>query len=156
MKTTGMDCSNSLLEIAKDRKCYHHLEHRVFGMKDTVIPPEMKNQFAFVSAATILNNDGYDLNIFMNMIDCCEVGGFIVFATKLDLHSKNQYEPEIKHLEETGFWSFTSEHQFYRYDKLCGKVGSFSTKLVKVLCYQKIDRTQWLAEQVIINKLKEE
>jgi hypothetical protein len=53
----------------------------------------------------------------------------------LDLHSKNQYEPEIKELEDTGFWKFTSEHSFYRYDKLCDKVGKFSSKLVKVLCY---------------------
>ena len=73
-------------------------------MKDTVIPQEMKNQFAFVSAATILNNDGYDLNIFMNMVECCEIGGFIVFATKLDLNLKNQYEPEIQHMENNGYW----------------------------------------------------
>jgi hypothetical protein len=135
MKTTGMDCSNSLLEIAKDKDCYHHLERKVFGHKDTVIPEEMKNKFPFVSAASILNNDGYDLKIFMNLIECCQIGGFIVFATKLDLHQRNQYEPEIKHLEQNGYWQFTSEHSFYRYDKLCGKFGNFSTKKVKVLCY---------------------
>jgi predicted TPR repeat methyltransferase len=71
MKTTGMDCSNSLLEIAKSRDCYYHLERRVFGQPDTVIPEEMKNRFPFVSAASILNNDGYDIKIFENMIDCC-------------------------------------------------------------------------------------
>lgn len=87
LKTTGMDCSNSLIELARDKDCYHKLERRVFGQKDTVIPDEMKNHFSFVSAATICNNDGYDKNIFLNMIDCCVNYGFIVFATKLDFHS---------------------------------------------------------------------
>jgi predicted TPR repeat methyltransferase len=86
MKTTGMDCSNSIMEIAKDKNCYHKLERLVFGQKETVIPDEMKGFYTFVSAATILNNDGYDMKIFRNMIDCCKDNGFIVFATKLDFH----------------------------------------------------------------------
>lgn len=156
MKTTGMDCSNSLLEIAKAKDCYMHLERFVFGQPDTKITEEMKNKFSFVSAASVLNNDGCDEKMFMNMIDCCQIDGFIVFATKLDLHQKNQYEPLIKHLEENGYWKFTSEHSFYRYDKLCGKFGNFSTKLVKILCYQKCDHGQWLAEEAIRTKMMED
>lgn len=156
LRTTGMDCSNNLLELAKDKNSYYQLERRVFGQKDTVITDEMKEKYDFVSAASILNNDGYDIKIFKNMVECCKTNGFIVFATKLDFHQKNQYEPEIKELEDTGFWQFTSEHSFYRYDKLCDKVGKFSTKLVKILCYQKIDHSKWLAEQAVIKKMKED
>ena len=43
MRTTGMDCSNNLLELAKAKNCYHNLERKVFGQKDTVIPDEMIN-----------------------------------------------------------------------------------------------------------------
>lgn len=41
-------------------------------------------------------------------------------------------------LSEQGFWRYTGEHQFYRYDKLCGNIGQFSNKEVKILAYQKI------------------
>ena len=62
----------------------------------------MKSRFDCVSAVSILNNDGYDLKIFKNMIECCKTNGFIVFATKLDFHQKNQYTPEIKCSSEPG------------------------------------------------------
>jgi predicted TPR repeat methyltransferase len=81
-----MDCSNNLLELAKDKNSYYQLERRVFGQKDTVITDEMKEKYDFVSAASILNNDGYDIKIFKNMVECCKTNGFIVFATKLDFH----------------------------------------------------------------------
>ena len=42
LRTTGMDCSNNLLELAKDKNSYYQLERRVFGQKDTVITDEMK------------------------------------------------------------------------------------------------------------------
>jgi len=38
-----------------------------------------------------------------------------------------------------GYWNFTAEHSFYRYDMLADKMGKFSTKLVKILAYQKND-----------------
>lgn len=79
-----------------------------------------------------------------------------MFATKLDLHQKNQYEPVIQHLVDHGHWQFVSEHSFFRYDKLCGKVGNFSSKLVKILAYQKTDHAQWLAEQAVLKKLEED
>ena len=44
-------------------------------------------------------------------------------------------------------WEYTADHTFYRYDKLCGGVGKFSTKLVKVFAYQKTDHVAWAKEQ---------
>lgn len=71
----------------------------------------------------------------MNILDCLKIGGFGIFASKLNFHSNNQYEKEIKELVDEEYWQFTSEHSFFRYDKLCGKVGKFSTKPVKIFAY---------------------
>lgn len=73
-----------------------------------------------------------------------KVGGYVIFATKLDKNNNNIYESQINSLVEDGYWRYETQHQFYRYDKLFGDMGKFSSKLVKVLVYQKNDRDQWL------------
>ena len=71
-----------------------------------------------------------------------------MFATKIDLNGNNLYEKEIKALEKNGYWRFTTDYQFYRYDKLCGDcLGQFSPKKVLYLVYQKIDHSKWLVDQ---------
>lgn len=87
----------------------------------------------------MINNNGYDRKVFLDMLYCLKVGGFAVFATKLNYFKQNIYQDEIKSLTEEGYWNFTSEHQFFRYDMLCEGMGKFSTKEVKVLAYQKLD-----------------
>jgi hypothetical protein len=95
----------------------------------------------------MLNNCDHDIRIFKNLIDFLKVGGHVIFATKLDLHNKDIYAPLIKQLEKEGMWQFTSEHMFYRYDKLCDNKGKFSRKFVKILTYQKIDRYKFIQEE---------
>lgn len=87
------------------------------------------------------------IKIFEELISCAKVGGFIIFATKLDQKNFNEYEKEINHLTENGYWKFTTDHTFYRYDKLFGDLGKFSNKQVKVLAYQRIDREKWELEK---------
>lgn len=50
---------------------------------------------------------------------------------------------------------YVADHSFYRYDKLCNKVGKFSTKLVKIYCYKKTDHEIWAVEQEKIRVEKE-
>ena len=52
----------------------------------------------------------------------------------------------IRKLESDGYWKFTSEHQFNRYDKLTQNKGKFSKKMIKVVTYQKIDHDAWVVE----------
>ena len=63
------------------------------------------------------------------------MGGFIIFATKLNLHGENQYADNINMLANQQHWKFVTDHTFYRYDKLCDGKGKFSNKKVKVLVY---------------------
>lgn len=78
--------------------------------------------------------------ILNQILDCIKVDGYAVFATKLDMHGNNVYDPEIKKLEQNGYWKFITDYKFYRYDKLGGnKVGKFSPKKVHYLVYQKVD-----------------
>ena len=78
------------------------------------------------------------------MLSVVKIGGFVIFASKLDKLNNNEYEGFMNKLTEEEHWAFTTDHQFYRYDKLFGDLGKFSNKLVKVFVYQKRDHQVWL------------
>jgi len=95
----------------------------------------------------MINNDGWDDEVFLQMLDYVKMGGFIIFATKLNLNQENQYAPEIDRLAKEMYWKFCTEHTFYRYDKLCNGHGKFSNKMVKIVAYQKTDHNVWLEQE---------
>jgi len=95
----------------------------------------------------MINNDGWDESVFLQMLDYVKMGGFIIFATKLNLNQENQYAPEIDRLAKEMYWKFCTEHTFYRYDKLCNGHGKFSNKMVKIVAYQKTDHNVWLEQE---------
>ena len=134
----GVDCSYNLLSIAEEKKAYKKLQRLVVDSKDVEIPEEYVNAFEFVLVPSMINNGGFDIKVFVLLLQCLRVGGFAIFATKLDAGRQDIYEHVVKELTEKGFWAFTAQHSFYRYDKLCGNMGQFSNKLVKVLAFQKL------------------
>lgn len=136
---SGVDCSNNLIQIAAGKNQYSHLERMVVGQADHEIDERFKGQYDFVVVPSMINNNGFDIKVFKDMLYCLKIGGFAVFATKLNYFKQDIYQKEIDQLREEGWWNFTSDHQFYRYDMLCEGMGKFSTKLVKVLAYQKCD-----------------
>ena len=146
-RISGMDCSKNLLKIAKDKKVYENLERIVFGQDDTAIPEEHHEQYDFVISASMINNNDCDKRMFLDLLKCLKIGGFAIFATKLNLNQENEYEKEIQEMVAEKHWEYTADHTFYRYDKLCGGVGKFSTKLVKVFACQKTDHVAWAKEQ---------
>ena len=81
------------------------------------------------------------------MLDWVKMGGFLIFATKLNLYQENQYGPEFEKLSTEQYWKFITEHTFYRYDKLCGGKGKFSNKMVKIVAFQKTDHNVWLEQE---------
>jgi len=60
---SGMDCSKSLLEIAKQKKIYEKLERVAIG--ESEVSPDNINKYDFVISASMINNDGWDENVFM-------------------------------------------------------------------------------------------
>ena len=84
------------------------------------------------------------------------VGGSVIFAPKLDKNNICEYAKEIDELTDQGYWTYTTDHSFYRYDKLFGDLGKFSNKLVKISVYQKRDRKAFLREQEEAAKKAEE
>lgn len=70
----------------------------------------------------------------------------MIFATKLNYFKHDIYTDEIQKLSDEGYWKFTAAHQFYRYDKLADNMGKFSTKLVKIVAYEKHDHDAYVAE----------
>ena len=86
-----MDYSKKILAIAASTKCYQSLERVVFGQQETEIPPEHLEAYDYVVAPSMINNNDLDRMIFENLLQCCKIGGFIIFATKLDYFKENQY-----------------------------------------------------------------
>ena len=134
-RLSGIDCSKSLLQIAREKNVYEHLEQCVFGMDYTKIPEKHHDKYDFVISASMINNDGFDSRVFKDLLKCLKLGGFVIFATKLNFAQENQYESEFKAMKEEDYWTYTAEHSFYRYDKNADGSGKFSNKMVKILAY---------------------
>ena len=103
----------------------------------------------------MINNDGFDENVFLHLLKCLKVGGFVIFATKLNFHQDNQYEEHIQKLIDEEYWKYTAEHSFYRYDKNADGSGKFSNKKVKILTFQKTDHEEWQRKQDDIKAAEE-
>jgi len=142
---TGIDCSKSLLQTAKASKCYEHLEKHVVGQGE--LDESHHGKYDVVISASMINNDGWEKDVFHTMMKYVKMGGFIIFTTKLNLNQENQYEEEISTLSQEMHWKFVTDHTFYRYDKLCGGQGKFSNKLVKVVAYQRTDHNEYLIRE---------
>jgi len=83
-KIVGVDYSRKILAIASMNKCYQSLERVIFGQKGLDIPQHHLGAYDFVIAPSLINNNDLDRTIFENLISCCKIGGFIIFATKLN------------------------------------------------------------------------
>ena len=95
----------------------------------------------------MINNDGWDEDVFLTMLSFVKMGGFLIFSTKLNLNQENQYGYEIDKLSQEQNWKYLTEHTFYKYDLLPGGQGKFSNKLVKIVAYQKTDHNDYLVRE---------
>ena len=91
----------------------------------------------------MINNDGFDMSVFTDLLKCLKICGFVIFATKLNFHLENQYEELIQKMIDEQYWSYTAEHSFYRYDKNADGSGKFSNEKAKILTFQKTDHESW-------------
>lgn len=143
-RISGIDCRQTKLQTAQSKKCYQSIERLVFGLEDSVVPEKYIGKFDFVTCASLVNNSDLSIKIFYDLLSTVKIGGFVIFASKLDKLNNNEYEKFMTKLTEEEHWAFTTDHQFYRYDKLFGDLGKFSNKLVKVFVYQKRDHQVWV------------
>lgn len=88
-RLSAVDCSKSLLDAARQKNIYEHLGQCAFGQKDSDIPEQYLEKFDFVISATMINNDGFDKKVFIDLLSCLKMGGFLIFATKLNISQEN-------------------------------------------------------------------
>lgn len=81
---SGIDCSYNLLSIAEEKKTYKNLERLVFGQSGVEIPEHYHNAYEFVIVPSMINNGGFDKKVFVDILNCLRIGGFAIFATKLN------------------------------------------------------------------------
>jgi len=115
---TGIDCSKNLLQIAQSKKAYSKLEKVAIG--EVEISEDHNEKYDFVISSSMINNDGWDEEVFHKMLKLVKMGGIIIFATKLNLSQENQYGAEMTKLSEQKYWKYLTEHVFYKYDKIGG------------------------------------
>ena len=63
-RLSGIDCSKSLLSISKEKNCYEHLDQAALGMDYSVVPEKHHDKYDFVISASMINNDGFDIQVF--------------------------------------------------------------------------------------------
>ena len=94
-----MDCSKSLIEYTKEQNNYKSLEQVYFNKSDEVDTSHHYGQYDFVVSPSMINNDGWDEEILLKLLDYTKMGGFVIFATKLNLNYDDQYWPWIEKLQ---------------------------------------------------------
>jgi 2-polyprenyl-3-methyl-5-hydroxy-6-metoxy-1,4-benzoquinol methylase len=107
-RLTGIDCSKSLLSVSKDKNCYETLDQCAFGMDYTEVPEKHIGKYDFVISASMINNDGFDQEVFKHLLSCLKLGGFVIFATKLNFTGEDQYESDIRELSNQQYWTYTA------------------------------------------------
>lgn len=60
---TGMDCSKNLLQLAEQKKAYEKLERVAIGEVDT--DRSHNEKYDFVVSSSMINNDGWDDQVFL-------------------------------------------------------------------------------------------
>ena len=69
----------------------------VFGYHDTKIPARYSSgKYDFVVVPSMINNNGFDQKVFLDLIGTVRVGGFVIFATKLNYFKHDIYTDEIQ------------------------------------------------------------
>ena len=91
LNISGIDCSKNLIKIAEEKKIYQKLDKIVMGESDVV--PQEEGKYDFVISASMINNEGWDEKIFLQLLHYVKMGGFIIFSTKLNLNKDNLYGP---------------------------------------------------------------
>ena len=56
----------------------------LFGWPEFEVPDEHLDQYDFVISPTMINNNDLDEKVFLDLLSCLKLGGFVIFATKLD------------------------------------------------------------------------
>lgn len=71
--------------MAQSKKCYENLERFSFGQTKVPLPQKYIGTNDFVICNSMINNiiDFEDV-VFQHLHDCVKIGGFAIFATKLD------------------------------------------------------------------------
>lgn len=93
MHISGLDCSKNLLQIAEQKKVYERLDKVAIG--EAEVDPSHIGKYDYVISSSMINNDGWDEQVFHKLLELVKMGGFLIFATKLSLTQDNQYGPEM-------------------------------------------------------------
>ena len=56
--------------------------------------------YDFVVSPSLINNNDLTVKIFENILDFLKIGGYAIFATKLNYAKEDQYGKEINSLAE--------------------------------------------------------
>lgn len=107
----GIDASQGMLDIAKEKNCYDQLIYMFLG-KPKEYPPKYRDRFDLVTGAAVLAEGHLGIELFDEMIHSLKRGGYAIFTTREMYLDKYGYRVAIDELVRRGFWKKAAELKF--------------------------------------------
>ena len=94
----GVDASQGMLDVAKEKDCYTDLEKLFLGSPSS-FPDKFKNRFDVVTCAGCLAEGHLGCEVFEEMLMALKKGGLAIFTTRHEYLEKYGYGRAIKEFE---------------------------------------------------------
>ena len=96
---TGVDCSPSMMDIAKEKGCYKNIEDLTLGNPND-FPNKFKNKFDICVCSGLINNNHLDYKLFEEMIMATKLNGLLVFAARFSYMGNYWYTFYLNEVEQ--------------------------------------------------------
>ncbi len=98
---TGIDFSEGMLDVARDKGIYAELRRMVLG--ETLDLPD--DHFAAVISAGCITPGHAPPNSYDELVRVCKPGGPVIFSLREDAGQDPAYPAAVKRLEDAGTWT---------------------------------------------------
>ena len=133
----GVDLSNEMLDIAKEKGIYSNLGelHKILIFNFQLIfyvvlgnpstfPDKYRDKYGAVACSAVMYYDYVGPEIFDEMLLALKQGGLAVFTARAHF-VKDFCTSRINELVDTGKWECIKMEEFDRYDKVCETIEGF-------------------------------
>jgi len=126
-KIFGIDVSEKMLDIAKEKNIYTSLRQLELGQEDfyAEFPALWRAKFDFVTASGLINNNHLDEKIFEQMLLGLKNHGIMIFAARYSYIGDYWYTAKLEEMEKLGRIRFLKSDSFFKYDQLNQCIGKF-------------------------------
>lgn len=151
---TGLDVSQGMLSVAREKLVYKELEEIRLSKDDPYVnfPKHLRNHFDYAVGAGFLLSNYVNENILEEMLCSLKPGGYLIVAARFSFLGPYWYVDALTELEKSGEIELISEEKHFKYDQLLEGYGKFSKTPVKTYVYQKTHKQQGVKKRNLKRK----